>query len=189
MNVTTLPANRQKAQHESRSGGRTTSRARYNDNDDDEYGVDGATALQPQRHDREGVRTRGRASADEGVREGGRRRSEQRPARLTVAPPAPVAAPRAAFVAMVLVLVLAGVVGILVLNTKIAENAFVLDDLHRRQSTLDRDEQQLKSNLANQESPAYLAAVAGELGLVKSTSMAFLLPDGTRLEMPGPSQK
>jgi hypothetical protein len=168
MNVTTLPANRQKAQHESRSGGRTTSRDRYNDNNDNYYAVDGAAALKQQPEQKQ---------------------PHERPARLTVAPPAPVIAPRAPFVALVLVLVLAGVVGILVLNTKIAENAFVLDNLHRKQGTLDRDEQQLKSDIAKQESPAFLAARATQLGLGKSTSTAFLLPDGTRLEMPGPSHK
>src|SRR2546430_17326041 len=45
---------------------------------------------------------------------------------LRVAPPAPVSVPRAPFVALVLVLVVAGVMGILVLNTKINENAFTL---------------------------------------------------------------
>src|SRR5690349_6810564 len=44
-------------------------------------------------------------------------------AHLTVAPPAPVSVPRAPFVALVLVVVVAGVMGILVLNTKINENA------------------------------------------------------------------
>jgi hypothetical protein len=160
MNVTTLPANRQrKTQRDSRSGGRTTNRENY-------YPVDGATALQPQ------VRPE----------------PQPKPTRLTVAPPAPVAAPRAPFVALVLVLVLTGVIGILVLNTKIAENAFVLDDLHRKQSSLDRDEQRLKSDIAKQESPAYLATRASQFGLGRTTSPAsLLLPDGTKLEMPGPS--
>ena len=47
MNVTTLPASRQrKMQHESRSGGRTASRE--NSYPVDDYAVDGANALQPQ---------------------------------------------------------------------------------------------------------------------------------------------
>src|SRR5207253_9690982 len=109
------------------------------------------------------------------------------PARLRVAPPVPVAAPRAPFVALVLVLVLVGVVGILVLNTKIAENGFVLDALHKKQSALDQNEQQLTSDIANNESPVNLAARATQLGLVPSRTPAFLLlPDGTKLEMPGP---
>ena len=173
MNVTTLPASRQrKMRHESRSGGRTTSRENY-------YPVDGATALQPQTQPQVTPKLLPKPQTKKPV---------QPPARLTVAPPAPVAAPRAPFVALVLVLVLTGVVGILVLNTKIAENAFVLDDLHRKQSSLDRDEQRLKSDIAKQESPAYLATRAAQFGLGRTTSPAsLLLPDGTKLEMPGPS--
>lgn len=175
MNVTTLPANRQrKTQRDSRSGGRTTNQENY-------YPVDGATALQPE------VRPEPHESAQPQTKPQ-TRKPPPKPARLTVAPPAPVAAPRAPFVALVLVLVLTGVVGILVLNTKIAENAFVLDDLHRKQSSLDRDEQRLKSDIAKQESPAYLATRATQFGLGRTTSPAsLLLPDGTKLEMPGPS--
>jgi hypothetical protein len=133
----------------------------------EDYATQGTAALKPQ------VKTK---------------EADHRPARLTVAPPAPVTAPRAPFVALVLVLVITGVVGILVLNTKIAENAFTLDTLHDQQVKLDRDEERLKGVIANQESPVNLAARATQLGLGKSTSSAFLLlPDGTKLEMPGPS--
>ena len=161
MNVTTLSGSRQRKtqQHAPWSGGRTTER--------EDYATQGTAALQPQVTP-----------------------VEDRPARLTVAPPAPVMAPRAPFVALVLVLVITGVVGILVLNTKIAENAFTLDTLHNQQIKLDRDEERLKSDIANQESPVNLAARATQLGLGKSTSSTFLLlPDGTKLEMPGPSQQ
>jgi len=161
MNVTTLSGSRQRKtqQHAPWAGGRTATR--------EDYAIQGTAALEPQ------VRTN---------------EADRRPARLTVAPPAPVTAPRAPFVALVLVLVVTGVVGILVLNTKIAENAFTLDTLHNQQIKLDRDEQRLKSDIANQESPVNLAARATQLGLGKSTSSAFLLlPDGTKLEMPGPS--
>src|SRR5690242_18712802 len=90
-----------------------------------------------------------------------------RPAnRLRVAPPAPVTTPRAPFVALVLFLVVSGVLGILVLNTKINENAFRLKDLHDRQSTLDLQEQQLSDDLALAASPNSLAAAARRLGLV-----------------------
>ncbi|GAB3858945.1 hypothetical protein [Dactylosporangium cerinum] len=106
-----------------------------------------------------------------------------------MAPPAPVSAPRAPFVALVLVLVLLGVIGILVLNTRIAENAFKLDALRTKQSTLDRDEERLRSDLASKESPVTLASRAKQLGLVPSRTPAFLLlPDGSKLEMPGPSK-
>ena len=176
MDVNTLPGDRrgQARNNAPRSGGRTA--AREQAWQDDDYTTHGATALQPKAAPQAKPK---RGDADAGT-----------PARLRVAPPAPVAAPRAPFVALVLVLVLAGVVGILVLNTKIAENAFVLDDLHRKQSSLDRDEQRLKSDIAKQESPAYLATRASQFGLGRTTSPAsLLLPDGTKLEMPGPSRK
>jgi len=107
--------------------------------------------------------------------------------RLRVAPPAPVRAPRAPFVALVLVLVIAGVIGILVLNTKIAENAFRLHDLRAEQNSLDLKQQRLERELARKESPGELAAQAARNGLVPSRTPAFIvLPDGREVKMPGP---
>jgi len=172
MNVTTLPADRPRRtqQGASRSGGRTTARQAEQSSDAPTVG---ATALQPER---------GTTQPAPPARDG-------QPPRLRVAPPAPVSAPRAPFVALVLVLVLIGVIGILVLNTRIAENAFRLDALRTKQSTLDRDEERLRSDLASKESPVTLASRAKQLGLVPSRTPAFLLlPDGTKLEMPGPSK-
>lgn len=166
MNVTTLPNNRQRTptQGGPPSGGRTAERSQYL--------TDGATALAPQ------------PAAVPVPRRG----PAELPPRLRVAPPVPVTAPRAPFVALVLVLVIAGVVGILVLNTKIAENAFRLDDLHKTQSSLDREEQRLQSDLAEKESPAMLAAQATRLGLGPSRTLAFIvLPDGRTIGVPGPA--
>ncbi|MFG2042626.1 hypothetical protein [Dactylosporangium sp. NPDC048998] len=180
MNVTTLPVNRQgRAQQGApRSGGRTTARAAEEiEQQRRDNPIDGATALQPEHET-----TRPGAVPQRHAPE-----TKQTSPRLRVAPPAPVSAPRAPFVALVLVLVLAGVVGILVLNTRIAENAFKLDALKTKQNNLDHDEERLRSDLANKESPVTLASRAKQLGLVPSSTPAFLvLPDGTRLEMPGP---
>jgi hypothetical protein len=180
MNVTTLPADRQRRTQQGapRSGGRTTARAaeqekdhRYRDSP-----IDGATALQPEHETTKPDQHRAPDTTSTSPR-------------LRAAPPAPVSAPRAPFVALVLVLVLAGVIGILVLNTRIAENAFKLDALKTKQTGLDRDEERLRSDLANKESPVTLASRAKQLGLVPSRTPAFLLlPDGTKLEMPGPSK-
>ena len=49
--------------------------------------------------------------------------------RLRVAPPAPISAPRAPFVALVIALVIAGVLGILLINTKTNENSFQISTL------------------------------------------------------------
>jgi hypothetical protein len=107
--------------------------------------------------------------------------------RLRVAPPAPVSVPKAPFVAGVLAVVVTGVVGILVLNTKINENAFRLEALQQQQGRLDRTEAQLTKDLADKESPTSLAAAARRLGLVPAGSPAFImLPDGKVLSVPRP---
>jgi hypothetical protein len=89
---------------------------------------------------------------------------------------------------MLLVVVIAGVVGILVLNTKINENAFRLDALQRNQQNLDRTEDQMNRRLADFDSPSNLAAAARRLGLVPADSPAFIkLPDGKILGVPRPA--
>jgi hypothetical protein len=182
MNVTTLPGGRQRRAQQGvpRSGGRTTARAAEQiEQQRRDNPIDGATALQPE-HETTNPGTAPQRHTPE---------TKQTSPRLRVAPPAPVSAPRAPFVALVLVLVLLGVIGILVLNTRIAENAFKLDALKTKQAGLDRDEERLRSDLANKESPVTLASRAKQLGLVPSRTPAFLvLPDGTKLEMPGPSK-
>jgi hypothetical protein len=105
-----------------------------------------------------------------------------------VAPPAPVAVPRAPFVLLVLVLVVGGVLGILLLNTKINENAFRLDDLHRQQAALQLKEQQLRGELAAKETAGNLEAEARRLGLVPAGTPAYLrLPDGRVIGVPQPA--
>ncbi|HEX2417895.1 MAG TPA: hypothetical protein VHJ83_07205, partial [Micromonosporaceae bacterium] len=96
-------------------------------------------------------------------------------------------APRAPFVMLVLILVLVGIVGLLVLNTKINEDSFRLEGLRDQQTALDVREQQLRSELASRQSPGNLAAAAKRLGLVQEGSPAFLyLPDGRVVEVPQP---
>jgi len=84
--------------------------------------------------------------------------------------------------------VVAGVLGILVLNTKINENAFRLDSLQAQQTSLDLQEQQLKQNLAQLEAPGNLRAAASRLGLVPAGTPAFInLPDGRVVGVPQPA--
>jgi hypothetical protein len=105
-----------------------------------------------------------------------------------VAPPAPVTAPRAPFVLLVLCLVVAGVFGIMWLNTKINENAFRVQRLQQQQGTLDRQEDRLKQDLAQQEDPGNLAALARGQGSVPMTNQAFInLPDGQQIGVPKPA--
>jgi hypothetical protein len=117
-----------------------------------------------------------------------RKRAVPAPGRLRVAPPLPVSVPRAPFLALVLVIVVAGVLGVLVINTKINENAFHLDDLRNEQGQLDVQEQRLAQDLADKKTPGNLAAAARRLGLVPAGTPAYIrLPDGQVLGVPQPA--
>jgi outer membrane murein-binding lipoprotein Lpp len=116
-----------------------------------------------------------------------RTQNEQRP-KLRLAPPMPVSGPRVPFVALIVVLVMGGVVGILALNQKINENAFKLDKLRAEQAKLDRREQDLNQQIAEKEAPGNLAAQARKLGLVPAGAPAFIrLPDGRIVGVPQPA--
>ena len=110
------------------------------------------------------------------------------PAEEPVAAPLPIALPRAPFLILILALVVAGVLGVLVLNTKINENSFRLNDLRNNQAALDLQEQQLQRDLADRESPGNLRAAATRLGLVPAGTPAFInLPDGRVVGVPQPA--
>ncbi|NUT36939.1 MAG: hypothetical protein HOV79_28110 [Hamadaea sp.] len=116
------------------------------------------------------------------------RPAEQERPKLRLAPPMPVGGPRVPFVVMIVVLVMAGVVGILALNQKINENAFRLDNLRAEQAKLDRQEQDLNQQIAEKEAPGNLAAQARKLGLVPAGAPAFIrLPDGRVVGVPQPA--
>jgi hypothetical protein len=189
--MTTLPYRRQ--QVTPRSGGRIAEGRRnavQRDNGGTEdyttYTVSGSAALQPsveRAHPATAERgTPERAAPDRSTA------SRANPGRLRVAPPVPVTTPRTPFVALVLVVVVTGVLGILVLNTKINENAFKLQALRDKQARLDLQEQQLDQDLALAASPNSLAASARRLGLVPAGTPAFIrLPDGRILGVPQPA--
>ncbi|MEU4773412.1 septum formation initiator family protein [Micromonospora sp. NPDC023644] len=112
-----------------------------------------------------------------------------RPPRLRVAPPPPVKVPRAPFAALVLVLVVGGVLGILLVNTKINENAFRLEKLQEQQAKLDVEQQQLNKEIAEAEAPGNLEAQARRLGLVEAGEPAYIrLPDGKVIGVPQPAE-
>jgi hypothetical protein len=107
--------------------------------------------------------------------------------RLRVAPPAPINAPRAPFIALVVAVVVAGVIGILLINTKTAENSFEIDSLQKQQAKLDTQQQDLENTIAENTSPGSLDAAARRLGLVKADSPAYIrLPDGKVFGVPKP---
>ncbi|WP_203740989.1 hypothetical protein [Catellatospora bangladeshensis] len=113
---------------------------------------------------------------------------EARRPRLRLAPPMPVAAPRTPFVLLIVLVVVAGVLGILVLNTKIAEGGMQLTEMKKQQQQLDLREQQISQEIAQAESPGHLDAAAKRLGLVPAGAPAFIrLPDGKIIGVPQPA--
>jgi hypothetical protein len=109
--------------------------------------------------------------------------------RLRVAPPAPISAPRAPFIAVVIALVVAGVFGILLINTKTNENAFEISKLQDQQTDLNNQQQNLQNQIAGYESTGNLDAAARRLGLVKAGTPAYIrLPDGKIIGVPKPGQ-
>lgn len=108
---------------------------------------------------------------------------------LRVAPPAPVRAPRAPFVVLVLGIVIAGVVGILVLNTKINTNQFELYKLQQEQKSLDIQQDQLEKEIAQQEAPGTLAGQAPGYNMKPPSKPPtfIVLPDDRKLGVPQPA--
>ncbi|WP_092546897.1 hypothetical protein [Actinoplanes derwentensis] len=109
--------------------------------------------------------------------------------RLWVAPPLPIRAPRATFAAAVIAVVLAGVVGILLINTKTMEQSFRLDALRKEKTVLDKQQQELERQLVEASGPGNLTAAARRLGLVAADNPAVIrLPNGDIVGAPTPGQ-
>jgi len=98
------------------------------------------------------------------------------------------ASSRAPFVVLVLVLAIGGLIGLVLLNTAVNENAFRLHDLDTKQEQLDTEEQRLQQALENQESPEKLAERAEKMGLVPAGDPGFVvLPEGKVVGTPVPA--
>jgi len=104
-----------------------------------------------------------------------------RPARprLRVVPPPASKAARAPFVILVITLLSAGLVGLLLLNTALAQGSFVLHELEKRTAVLADAEQALSRQVAAAAAPDQLASKANALGMVRPKSVNFVNP-GTR---------
>ncbi|WP_131747419.1 hypothetical protein [Frankia sp. Cppng1_Ct_nod] len=99
------------------------------------------------------------------------------PSPLTVTRPVPRSrAPRAPFVILLLLLMGAGLMCLLLLNTALAQNAFRVHDLQIRSSALADEEQALSMRLDGLSDPASLAARATQLGMVPSGMPEYLSP-------------
>jgi hypothetical protein len=83
------------------------------------------------------------------------------------------------FAAVCLMLLIAGLVSLLMLNTAMAEGSFTLGGLQKTSGELADTQNALTQAVDAQRSPANLAARASKLGMVPAESAAFLrLSDG-----------
>ncbi|SDO80585.1 hypothetical protein SAMN04489867_0633 [Pedococcus dokdonensis] len=115
-----------------------------------------------------------------------------------VAPPQPLRVVPAAvgqpgngvFAALCMTLLCAGLVGLLMLNTAMAEGSFTLHNLQSTSGELADTQDALTQAIDAQRSPANLATRATRLGMVPADSAAFLrLSDGKVLGVAKPAKK
>jgi cell division protein FtsB len=100
-----------------------------------------------------------------------------RPSSLSVVPrPRPKAA-RGAFVLLIVALLIGGLMTLLALNTALAQDSFVVQNLQHQRDQLTDQEQQLTQQVATLESPVSLAARARALGMVPGGRPTFLKVD------------
>ena len=112
---------------------------------------------------------------------GTERTGARRPA-LELVPAAGSRTRRLPFAAVVVALLAGGLLGLLVLNTVLAQDAFRLHTLKTQSRELEDREQALQREVEALRAPQALAARAGALGMVQAGPPAFLrLPDGAVL--------
>ncbi len=78
------------------------------------------------------------------------------------------------FVVLVLGLMVGALVAVLMLNTMIAQDAFVRTDLVKQQRVLHDEQQELRQQVAAEEAPQRLAARAAALGMVPTGGPMFI---------------
>ena len=116
-------------------------------------------------------------------REAGRGRSMPRRGQLGPLRVVPAAIRRTGggvFAVLCIVLLAAGLVALLMMNTALASGIYQLKDLQGQSGTLTDQEEQLTQAVDDLRSPRNLAAKAQQLGMVPAKSMAFIrLSDGS----------
>lgn len=107
---------------------------------------------------------------------------------LRLVPTGRTAAPRAPFVTLVVVLLASGLLGLLTLNTLLAQDAFRVHTLSVQNKALADREQVLRREVEDARTPGALAARATALGMVPAGPPAFLrLSDGKVLGVETPA--
>lgn len=109
--------------------------------------------------------------------------------RLRVVTGAPPRRGGAAFGVICAILLAAGLIGLLVLNTALAQGSFTLQQLQASSEQLSDAEGALNQSLAASKSPAVLASRASSMGMVPAQSAAFLrLSDGKVIGVAEPAK-
>lgn len=104
---------------------------------------------------------------------------------IRVVPPPRTQAPRAPFVAVVLMMLLVGLGGLLMLNMLLAQGSFSVRDLNRQVAVMADRQQALEHRVAALDAPRLLARKAAGLGMVPVENPAFLRSrDGKVLGVP-----
>ena len=112
-----------------------------------------------------------------------------RPAATTGRGNPPARARTGVFAVFVLMILTVGLLGMLWINTTLAQGAFTLTDLQQQRAQLIEVEQQLTEELARADAPAQLEQSARELGMVPQDVPVFLrLEDGLILGEPIPQE-
>jgi hypothetical protein len=95
-----------------------------------------------------------------------------------------------AFALLCVVLLAAGLVALLMMNTALASGIYQLKNLQSQSGTLTDQQEQLTQAVDDLRSPRNLAGRAQQLGMVPAKSMAFVrLSDGTILGVAQPAQE
>ena len=106
------------------------------------------------------------------------RRAAPTPRQLKVVAP-PQVQGNGLFLALCVVLLLGGFVGVLMLNTAMAKGSYTMRDLQRQSDTLTDQQDSLRHTIDSLSGPGPLAQRARDLGMVPADTAAFLrLSDG-----------
>ncbi|MCH6159790.1 septum formation initiator family protein [Streptomyces marispadix] len=96
-------------------------------------------------------------------------------------------AARTPFVLLVVLILGAGLLGLLLLNAAVNQGSFRLSKLEKQTDELTDEQQSLQQEVDSYSAPGALEKRARELGLVPGGTPAFLAPDGTVKGDPQPA--